>query len=123
MAGDPAIAGNTREEDRLLDGRKRDYEPLAAIKFHVRIRGAPCVGFFSCHFAQSFSLGHALLGWELLFPLSPEVGLSSIVPSSVGRRNAISGWFEPPLLVGGPVGADQIPDLEAVGVPVPVRSG
>ena len=62
MAGDPAIAGNTREEDRLLDGRKRDYEPLAAIKFHVRIRGAPCVGFFSCHLALSFSLGRELVG-------------------------------------------------------------
>lgn len=62
MAGDPAIAGKTREEDRLLDGRKGDYEPLAAIKFHVRIRGAPCVGFFSCHLALSFSLGSDLEG-------------------------------------------------------------
>ena len=92
-AGAAAFARQTREEGGLLDGRKRDHEPLAAIKFHIRIRGAPCVGFFSCHGDQSFSLGHASLGWELLFPLSPEVGLSSIVPSSAGRRNAISGWF------------------------------
>ena len=121
--GAAAFARQTREEGRLLDGCKRDDQPLAAIKFHIRIRGAPCVGFFSCHVVQSFSLGHALLGWELLFPLSPEVGLSSIVPSSAGRRNAVSGWFKPPLLVGSPGMANQIPDMEAVGVSVPGRSG
>jgi ABC-type multidrug transport system ATPase subunit len=66
-AGAAAFARQAREEGRLLDGCKWDHQPLAAIKFHIRIRGAPCVGFFSCHFAQSFSLGHALLGWELLF--------------------------------------------------------
>ena len=92
-AGAAALARQAREEGRLLDRRKRDDEPLAAIELHIRIRGAPCVGFFSCHVDQSFSLGHVSLGWELLFPLSPEVGLSSIVPSSAGRRNAISGWF------------------------------
>ena len=53
-AGGPAVAGLTREKGRLLDGHKWDYEPLAAIKFHVRIRGASCVGFFSCHIDLSF---------------------------------------------------------------------
>ena len=62
MADDPAFTGQTREKGRLLDGRKWDYQPLAAIKFHVRIRGAPCVGFFSCHLALSFSLGRELVG-------------------------------------------------------------
>jgi hypothetical protein len=56
MVGDPAVAGQTREKGRLLDGRKWDYEPLAAIKFHVRIRGASSEGFFSCHFGLAFSL-------------------------------------------------------------------
>ena len=46
----------------MLYRRKWDYEPLAAIEFHVRIRGAPCVGFFSCHVDRSFSLGSQLLG-------------------------------------------------------------
>lgn len=65
MADDPASTRQTREKGRLLDGRKWDYQPLAAIEFHVRIRGAPCVGFFSCHDAQSFSLDIARLGREL----------------------------------------------------------
>lgn len=50
MAGEHAVAGQTREKGRLLDGHKWNYEPLAAVEFHVRIRGASCVGFFSCHF-------------------------------------------------------------------------
>ena len=62
LADDPASTRQAREKGRLLDGRKRDYQPLAAIKFHVRIRGAPCVGFFSCHVAQSFSLGKRAAG-------------------------------------------------------------
>lgn len=53
----PTVTRQTREKGRLHDGRKRDYEPLAAIKFHVRIRGASCVGFFSCHVDLSFLLG------------------------------------------------------------------
>ncbi len=61
MASDAALAGEAREKGRLLDGRKRDYQPLAAIEFHVRIRGAPCVGFFSCHVDLPFSLGIELL--------------------------------------------------------------
>jgi hypothetical protein len=40
MEGDLPVTGQAREKGRLLDGRKWDYEPLAAIKFHVRIRGA-----------------------------------------------------------------------------------
>ena len=56
MPGDPAVAGQTRKKGRLLDGRKWDYEPLAAIKFHVRIRGASCVGFFPCHVDLPFWL-------------------------------------------------------------------
>jgi hypothetical protein len=91
-AGAAAFARQTREEGRLLDGCKWDHQPLAAIKFHIRIRGAPCVGFFSCHVDRSFSRSCAA-GMGTAFPLSPEVGLSSIVPSSAGRRNAISGWF------------------------------
>mgnify|MGYP001799046799 CR=1 FL=1 len=67
MAGDTNLTGQAREKSRLLDGCKWDNQPLAAIKFHIRIRGAPCVGFFSCHVAQSFPLGNALVGWELLF--------------------------------------------------------
>jgi hypothetical protein len=57
MVGDPAVAGQTREKGRLLGGREWNYEPFAAIKFHVRIRGASCVGFFSCHIDLSFLLG------------------------------------------------------------------
>lgn len=63
MAGDPAVAGQTREKGGLLDGRKWDYEPLAAIKFHIRIRGAPCVGFFSCHVDLPFLLSREAITW------------------------------------------------------------
>jgi hypothetical protein len=96
MASDTAVAWQTREKGRLLDGRKWDYEPLAAIEFHVRIRGAPCVGFFSCHIDRSFSLGSGLLG----LVAADGVGLGSIVLSFAGRGNADSGWFNPPFLIG-----------------------
>jgi hypothetical protein len=68
------------KKGRLLDGRKWDYEPLAAIKFHVRIRGAPCVGFFSCHIDLSFLL------------VCDGRASSDLLPSSggVGRRRTIS---------------------------------
>jgi len=56
MAGGPAVAGQTGEEGRLLDGRQWDYQPLAAIKFHIRIRRAPCVSFFSRHTDLPFLL-------------------------------------------------------------------
>jgi hypothetical protein len=103
MAGDPAVAGQTREKGRLLDGRQWHYEPLAAIEFHVRIRGASCVGFFSCHIDLSFLLSsevdHLTDATELL-SVGNCGGCASIVLSFAGRGNANSGWFKLPFWVG-----------------------
>ncbi|MCU1637243.1 MAG: hypothetical protein JWQ68_2482 [Cryobacterium sp.] len=60
MAANPAVPGQTREKGGLLDGRKRDHEPLAAIEFHIRIWGAIGIGFFACHFSLPFSPNRAV---------------------------------------------------------------
>lgn len=69
------VAGDAREKGWLLDGRKGNYEPLAAIKFHVRIRGAPCVSFFACHVDLPFLLGSVAVDREVHMWFSPSSGV------------------------------------------------
>lgn len=94
MVGEQAVAGQTREKGRLLDGHEWNDEPLAAVEFHVRIRGAFCVGFFSCHLSLPF-----WLGGQLFRGVPPAGGLAMTLAIYNFFRPV---WFAPHALhIGG----------------------